>query len=49
MLSDVPTVLAASATDWVERATPPVLLVLALIVWALRRRERRRGPDADEL
>lgn len=46
---DVPTVLAASLTDWVERGSPLVLLAFAVIVLTLRRRERRRGPDRDDV
>lgn len=41
--------LAASVTDWIERATPPVLLAFALILVAVRRRERGRGPDEGDL
>lgn len=46
--ADAPLVLAASATDLVERISPVVFLLLALVVLALRRRERRRGPDEDD-
>ena len=46
---DVPIVLAASVTDWIERVSPLVLFALAVVLLTLRRRERRRGPDEDDL
>ena len=41
--------LATTWQDWVERLGPVVLLLLGLAVLALRARERRRGPDDDDL
>ena len=43
MLLDLPIVLAASVTDWVERGAPIVLFAFAMVLVVLRRRERRRG------
>ena len=42
-------VLAASVTDWIERVSPLVFMAVAIVLLALRRRERRRGPDKDDL
>lgn len=49
MPPDLVPVLAASVTDWVERVAPLVLFAFAIVLVVLRRRERRRGPDEDDL